>query len=335
MKHLAWSLAACLALAPAAAAQEGAPPAGEKPAAPARHVNRITDAAKGAFEAMERLMSSPLAQGLKDFQGTIEMATEFGKDSGMGEMPSMGMSFDVSFKMPRELQIAAKGGEKYAMFGPGFLDGMKDSVRSVVLRGIGVYLPLDQDEYDADLVTEEGKKVLVLTYYSAGEPKRTIRMVLADNGLPSIGTMSTFENGPGGAATEQKWRTSWVFAKDGEKFRLEKQVMETDTPMKLRIELQVSYADAGGFQMPIRFVTDMGMMKSGFRFSDLTVNGKKVDVGAPPAKPAAKPSLEDLKKAAEEKAKELQEKMKGGEKEGGEDEGEDEEGEDEGMEGGK
>jgi len=273
MKRLAWSLAALLSLAPAAIAQEGTPPAGgEKPAAaPAKHENKVTEAAKAAFEAWEKMMASPVAQGLKDFSGTIEMKMEMPGGGGreVKGMPSMGMSFSVVFKAPKDLTVGARGGE---MFPRQAAEGMKQGVASIVLNALGLYVPAGDEEFDADVVTENGKKVLVLTHFSKGVHTGSMRMTLDETGLPSFGTVTVKD---GSTPVEQKMKLSWVFAKDGDLHRLEKQIVET--PMG-NVEYQVSYADAGGFRMPTKFMTSMGGMKSGYRFTELTVNGKTVNL---------------------------------------------------------
>ena len=300
MKNAALSLAALLALAPAALPQDAPPPAAppaakpaDKPAAPARHENKVTAAAKAAFDAMQKLMASPVAKGLQNFTGTIEMKMEMGEGGGgdeMGGMPAMGMSFSLVFKAPDDLKVTGKGGE---MFGPQGSEGMTKGVRGLVLNTMGVYMPVGDDEFDADVVTEDGKKVIVLSTYEKGVPQGSVRIVLGDSGLPASGSIVTKQEMMG-KTVEQKAKISWVFAKDGDLYRMEKQIIET--PMApAPFEYRISYAEAGGFSMPTKFVMDMGMMKMGYRFTELTVNGKKVEIApeakkpAPAATPAAPP----------------------------------------------
>src|SRR5690349_10137622 len=68
--------------APGGAAAPTAPAAGEK------HVNKITDAAKAAFEKMDKIANSPVRQGLKEAAGTISSEMKMSMP-GAPEMPSM------------------------------------------------------------------------------------------------------------------------------------------------------------------------------------------------------------------------------------------------------
>lgn len=316
MKSLALSLAALLALAPASLAQEGAPAPKkeEAPAAPAaeKHVNKVSDAAKAAFEAAEKLLYSPVGLGLKELKGTIEMKMQMaGMEEEVEGMPQMGMSFTIEFKAPREMTVGAKGGE---MFGPGAGENMARSVKSLVLNSMGVIVPAGDDEYDADIVTENGKKILILTSYEKNVKQGEMRMTIGDNGLPTTGDMTMIERMPGGRTMEQKGKMGWVFAKDGDLWRLEKQTIEVPmapAPMEYRIE----YSEAGGFKVPTKFLMDMGGMAFGYRFTELTVNGKVVDLGG---------AKDGAPKTATPKAEEGGKGEKGGE-------GEKEDGEDDGM----
>lgn len=324
MKRIAWSLAALLAAAPAVLAQDApAPKSGETPAAPAapaRHENVVTEAAKAAFEAMEKAMSSPLAQGLKDFQGTIEMKMETMGRAGMS------MSVSVGFKAPRDLKVWAKD-EKAS--GPAF-EQLKEPVKGIVLNALGLYMPSGDDEFDADIVTENGKKVLVWTTYSK-TGTQTLRFGIGDDGMPTVGTFTAKEKMPGGMEMDQKGKFSWVFEKDGDLNRLQKQVFEVESPMAMKVEYVVSYSDAGGFKMPTKFVVELMGTKIGYRFTDLTVNGKKVELGAdakapakeggeakPPAK--APPGKDGMKEGGEGGKDEDGEEGEGGEDDEGDEE---------------
>ncbi|MCK6480135.1 MAG: hypothetical protein HUU06_01620 [Planctomycetaceae bacterium] len=297
MKRLSLTLAALLAVAPVSLAQEGAPkpeggaPAPAAPAAPAKHVNVITDAAKAAFEAMEKIMYSPVVQGLKDLTGTIEMKMEMAGMEGqdMGGGMGMGMSFDVTFKAPKDIKVGSKGGE---MFGPQ-ADGMKEGVKQIILNSLGIWVPVGDEEYDADLVTEEGKKVLVVTSYKDNKKQGVFRLTLADNYLPVAATATNeVEMMPGTKPVEQTVKMKWQFAKDGDLHRLEKWTVEVPM-MPTPIEYVLEYADAGGFKLPVKFVMDLSAMgmTSGYRFTSLTVNGKAVELpGAKKAEPAGTPT---------------------------------------------
>jgi hypothetical protein len=70
----------------AARAQDAAPaPAPKKEEAPARHENKVSDAAKALFEKYEKTLYTPVRGGLKDLRGTMTFEATAGGETGTGE----------------------------------------------------------------------------------------------------------------------------------------------------------------------------------------------------------------------------------------------------------
>jgi hypothetical protein len=69
--------AAVLCVPAAAGAQDAGPaPAPKKEEAPAKHVNKISDAAKALFEKYDKICYTPVRGGLKDLQGAVMLEVE-------------------------------------------------------------------------------------------------------------------------------------------------------------------------------------------------------------------------------------------------------------------
>lgn len=270
---------AAILVAPAAAAEEAPPP---KPEAPARHENKVTSEAKAAFEAWQKLLYRPTDHGLKELAGTVEMRHEMAGMEGMGGtgagMPDMTLRFAVSFRAPATMEVAAKGNSP--MFPPQAAEGMGRSLKSLLLNALGVFAPEGDDaEYDAEVAAEEGRKVLVVTTYEKGARQGAVRFTLDDRGLAASGAAVFTEKGPGGSATEVRARLGFEYAKEGDRFLLVKKKVEISIA-PAPFEYAVEYADAGGFRIPVKTTTGMQGMNMVYRFADLTVNGKKVDLPA-------------------------------------------------------
>ena len=143
-------------LAPAAYAQDGGamppappapPPAPVAPAKPAKHENKISDAAKAAFEAMESKLYNPVAMGLKEFTGKSAMTLEVPGMENMEGMPPMTVDFRVAFKAPEEFKIEASTDNPMLAQQTGSL---KAQVEHLLRAGQGQMKPM-QEEFDADL----------------------------------------------------------------------------------------------------------------------------------------------------------------------------------------
>jgi hypothetical protein len=308
------ALALALAFAPAALAQDPpmppppAPPApppapapkppaageGDKPAvpavpaAPAKHVNKVSAEAQAAYDNMKKVTYNPVALGLKDLKGTmvmkIEMAGQEGGE-GMEGMPEMTATFTIDFKAPRTLVV--DGTTDNPMLGQA-VDQMKKQVQQLFLYGTGTMEPAPDAEYDAEVVTEKGAKVLVLKLYEKNESKGEMRMTLDANGLIGKGSMTQMDPNMG---MEQTIEMSYQFSKDGDMYRMEK-VTISHPMLPEPMETVMSYTDVGTFKVltSIKSGGPMGM-SFGFKYTDLTVNGKKVELPKPaPKKEEAKPA---------------------------------------------
>jgi len=286
------------ALVPAALAQEGGsvPPGGppapppEKPAAPkapekpAKHENKISDAAKAAWAAMEKSIYSPVALGLKELKGKISM-TPPGMDPSMGGS----LDFQVAFEAPSKVTVeVATQDPMMAMQA----QQMKPQIQQVLSLGAGIFMP-GTEEYDADLEEKDGVKTLVVKIYEGEQRRGEMRLGLDAKGVPSKGNMKVTDPNSG---MELEMGLEFQFAADGDKVRLEKHRLQH--PMFGPVETTFTYVDAGGFKVLCGFETNietMGM-KMPARFTEMTVNGKKVELPAakaPEKEPEVKPAPAD------------------------------------------
>lgn len=297
MRNAAFALIAALAFAPAAFAQDPpAPPAGgatpapapakpdekpapAKPAAPAKHENKVTDAAKGAFEAIHKAMHDPVAAGLKELQGNLVFKIEFeameGMEDQMAAMEGMKIDFAVDFKAPTTLAVSGKTDNPMLEMQ---LEHTQRLVEMFLLFSSGVFEPKAGTEFDADVVTVEGKKSLVLSTFEKNVAGPVMKFGLEANGLPGKGTMTMIDPMMG---IEQTVDTEFKFQKDGEKFRFEKySITQPGSPEA--VEFAATYADLGGFRLlsgiQAGLQTPMGAAKLLFKYDSLKVNGTKVEL---------------------------------------------------------
>lgn len=304
MRSAVLSFAAVLAFAPAALAQEppappkppeppapAAPAPAPAPAAPAKHENRISAEARALFDAYEKTAYSPVALGLKELKGTMVMKMEMpGMEGmeGMEGMPDMSVRFGIDFKAPKTVSIDVKTDNPMLA---GNADQMKQGVRSLLLNSMGILEPSDDQEFDADVAVEAGAKTLVLKLYNRNKPMGDLRLTLDAGGLPTKGKMTAVDPDMG---MEQTIDIAFQYAKDGDRYRLEKQTI-TLSMMPEPMEYALTYAPAGDFKV----VSSMNMkgpmgMNFAYRFTELSVNGKKVELPSE-AKPETK--KEELKPA--------------------------------------
>lgn len=266
--------------APAAPAKPEEKPAPAKPAAPAKHESKVTDAAKAAFEAARKVLHDPVAAGLKDLQGKVSFTAEFeGLDEAQKEqmeaMGEMKIDYTVDFRAPNVLKIEGKTDNAMMEMQ---LDQTSKMFERFFLLSLGVLEPAADAEYDADVVTVDGKKFLAFKFYTKNEAQGDLKLGLDANGLPGKGTMTANDPMSG---MEQTIEVEVFFTKDGERFRFEKFVIQ-QPGLEGGMQFSASYADAGGFKLMSKTVaaikTEMGSMKLGFKYDSLTVNGKKVEL---------------------------------------------------------
>jgi hypothetical protein len=289
-------LAATALLAAPAMAQEGgpvpAPPAKEAEAP--KHVNKVSAAAKAALEKIASIVYTPLKGGLQDLTGAVKMEAEMGPagEGGRGRMGGAGridLTFAVAFKAPSDLKVEWKDlpgkeeADKAGGMGARMMQGMSERMGlavSRILRGtLEGFVPASDAEYDAELVVKEGVSVLILTTYLKGVEVSHQELTLDANGLPS--SIVTTSAGAGARAADGKTTGKFTYAKEGDLFRLEKMTMDGPRgPMEAKLE----YADAGKFKVvrSWELAPAGGPMKFVFRFSELVVNGKAVDLPASP-----------------------------------------------------
>ena len=265
-------------------AAPAAPAPAPAPAAPAKHENKITDAAKAAFDAMSKQLYNPVELGLKELQGKMKMVMQLpGMDESSG-MPPMVVDFAIAFKAPEDLTVTSSTDNPMLAQAA---DQLQDQVKHVFKLGVGS-AKFGPEEFDADLVEKDGAKVLVLKIFVKEEAKGEMRITLDANGLPTKGVMKQNDPNMGEVSIE----IGFNFVKEGEKYRLEKQVVQHPM-MPEPLSTVLTFQEAGGFKVPSAIDTTGGMgMTFTFRYTELTVNGKKVELPAEkaPEKPAEKPA---------------------------------------------
>jgi hypothetical protein len=313
----AFAFAVVAVLGGAALAQDGAKPpvppvppvAPTAPSKVEKHVNKITDAAKDVFARFDKLLYSPVKLGLKDLAGTVKMEMDLPPEmeSMRGQMPGMDLEFTVKFTAPDQVKVAAKekessGGAAAGM--GGMMDQMKGQmtkgVASIVRFMVGVYRPADDSEFDADATTTDGKTTLTITSYEKNVEIGTMEMTLSPEGLPDVGVMTSKEKleppavkpgmrerGAKGAAGDGKVTMHFVYGAEGSLRRLDKMTVEAPGAPAV-IEQTLSYADAdcGDAKIKIchRWTMSMGeMQKFGYRFTEMSINGKAVTLPKPEA----------------------------------------------------
>lgn len=300
-----WMIAAAaLCIVPAASAQDAPPAAPAKEAPAAKHENKVSPAAKAAFEKMASVMYTPLKGGLKDLSGAVKMEMEMGEGGGgqgrMGGMGKMELTFAVAFKAPADFKVewkdapAAAEGDEGAGMGrmmKGMADGMNAVVTRVLRSSIEGWVPAADDEYDADVKVENGVSTVLMTHYLKGVETSRQEMTLDANGIPTVAVTTEkvaaaapAHRGRGMGAADGKSTAKFTYAKEGDLFRLDR--MTLDGP-RGPMDLTLDYADAGKFKVvrSWEMAPAGGGMKFGFKFSELIVNGKPLDLSA--AAPAA------------------------------------------------
>ena len=254
------------------------------PAVPAKHENKLTDAAKAAFDAMAKQLYNPVELGLKELQGKMKMNMQMpGMDESSG-MPPMVVDFAIAFKAPEDLTVTASTDNPMLAQAA---DQLQEQVKHVFKLGVGS-AKFGPEEFDADVVEKDGAKTLVLKIFARNEPKGEMRLTLDANGLPTKGVMKQEDPNMGEVSIE----IGFTFVKEGEKYRLEKQVVQHPM-MPEPLATVVTFQEAGGFKVPSAIDTTGGMgMTFTFRYTELTVNGKKLELPAEkaPEKPAGTPT---------------------------------------------
>jgi hypothetical protein len=293
-------IAATVAFLASSASAQDMPKEAPKEAPPPKHVNKITPAAQAVFDKIGALMYSPLKGGLKDLTGAVKMEMEGaaageGRKGPMAAMGKMDLVFAVAFKAPADLKVelkdapgkaeAEKAGEGMgARMMKSMGEGMSLAVTRILRSTLEGFVPAGDSEFDADVKVENGVTTLLLTTYLKGAEVARQEITLDAGGIPSV--MVTTPKA-GGAAADGKSTAKFAYAKDGDLFRLEK--MTLDSP-RGAMEAKLAYADAGNFKVvrSWEMAPADGPFKFGFKFSEMIVNGKPVDLGSPAPKPEEK-----------------------------------------------
>jgi hypothetical protein len=290
----AWTIVAAALLAGPAAAQDAPKPADPpaKEEAPARHVNKVTDAAKAALDKLASLLYSPLKGGLKDLSGAVKMEVEAAGGERAGAMGKLDLTFAVSFKAPADLKVEwkdapvagegdeGKGAEMRISLTRRIAESMNLAVTRLLRSTVMGFVPAGDSEFDADLRVENGVSTLVITTYLKGAEVSREEITLDANGIPTL-AVSTAKDGARPRGADGKSTVKFSYAKEGDLFRLEKMTMDGPRgPM----EANLAYADAGNFKVvkSWEMAPAGGAMKFAFRFSEMIANGKPVDLGAKP-----------------------------------------------------
>jgi len=237
--------------------------------------------------------------GLTDLSGAVMMEIDAGAEGlGMGEMGKMDLTFAVAFKAPSDLKVEWKGapegtekegegGGMGARMMKGMAEGMNLAVTRILRSTIEGFVPAGDSEFDADVKVENGVTTLVITTFTKGVETSREELTLDGNGIPAV-MVSTPKNPPaapagggrrgmGAGPADGKSTVKFTYAKEGDLFRLEKMTLDSPRgPMEAKLE----YADAGKFKVvrSWELTPAGGPMKFAFRFSEMTVNGKVVEL---------------------------------------------------------
>ncbi len=271
-------LAAAVAAVLAAAARADDPPP-KTPPAPAqggaaatglpRHENKVSPEAKAAFEKMAKAMYSPVAKGLKELSGTLLVPAG----------PAGDIALKVSFKAPDSLHVEADAQSPMGAIA-------SQACESLLRLSLGMPRPSDEAEYDAEVATKDGKQVLTITRYRNGAESGRTEMTLGDDGLVAETTTRAEVQTPGSRRTVSR-SSVFTWGKVGDLSRLEK-LEEKRGAMQDRVVQTLHYTDVDGISLLTSWKTEfegMAMPAREVRYSELTVNGKKVDLQAPATTP--------------------------------------------------
>lgn len=266
-----------------------APKPAEKPAAPAKHVNKVTDAAKAALEVIRKGCYDPVTAGLKEYKGKLVLKIEM---EGMEEMEGMDfrVDFAVDFKAPSTLGIEATTDNP-------MLEAQVPQIKTLVERfarfSRGDFSPASDTEHDMDVAVEGDKKFLVIQTYEENTSRGALKLALGANGLPGKGVMTVMDPNMG---ISQDVSVECRFAKEGELSRIEKFVIDQGNGEDA-LEFSLAYVDAGGVKVmsgiSATIQTPMGPGAMDFRYETLSVNGKAVELPKkePKKKEEAKPAV--------------------------------------------
>jgi hypothetical protein len=204
----------------------------------------------------------------------------------MEGMPDMSVKFVIAFTAPKTLTVEASTENPMLM---NSVDQMKKGVEMMVFNGMGIMEP-QEAEYDMEVVTEGGVKSLVTKTYDKGAPQGELHLVVSAEGLATKGQMKVTDPNSG---MEQTFDLAMTYVKEGDRYRLDSQ--SVTVPMfPDPLVSKFTYSDAEGIKVLTGIETKgiMGMTL-GYKYSELTVNGKKVVLAeakketAPAAAPAA------------------------------------------------
>ena len=294
--------------APGEPAKPAVPTApGTNPAAK-RHENKISPEAKAAFEKMEKVSNCPVRQGLKEAAGTVEM-----------EMMGMPMSMKFTFEAPEKVRVETDPDAQgpMAMAGKQMSRGLERTLRPM----LGINRPADEDEFDAEFVKQDGRELLQITTYKQDVEQARTRLTLDANGLIASGTTTSQTQSPAQDKREVKAEFTFTWAKVGERYRLEK-IETSETGGRGpggggqgggggrgmgggmgggKVTISYTYTEVGDFAIATSWKVSMGdgVMVIDQRVTELTVNGRKVEIKKPEA-PAAPPVPTDGGEGAKE-----------------------------------
>ena len=284
-----------------------AEPTAPAPAAPAagKHENKVADAAKAAFDKIEKTANCPVALGLKAASGKITTG-------GMaGQTVAMKFTFAAPSAVHVELEPDAE--DQMATFGK----HMTGPTELTLRRAMGLIRPAEGGEFDADVTKKDGKEVLVVTTFKDGAEQDRAEYGLDANGLPAT-LASRTQIDMRGQKVEVKGDTVFTWTKAGDHFRLEK--AETTRSggrgAGQKQTVSFSYVEVGKFAFPASWKSQMTGMTFESRFEDLVIDGAKVEIKLPEVTKLKPKKSEESDDGDDE---DDEEDEKGGKKEGGKD----------------
>ncbi len=256
-------------IAASSAAQDQKPPVA--PPAPARAAeSSVTPEAKAALAKMNAAIDRPVAKGLRSMTGIVEVTSANGP-----------VTVDVSFAAPATFKAEASGRK----------EGLALGMLKAAMNGVG---PADDEPIDVETTRKDGHDILVLTSHgTAGWSSRSEYTLDAD-GLPVSG-LHTRTHVVGGVERVDNSTVSFVWSKIGETHRLAK--MEMTIGATTTMSTTLAYEEFDGIPIATSWKTEVvaGQRQAfDYRFTELTLNGKKVEIKSAKEAPSARGEATDV-----------------------------------------
>jgi hypothetical protein len=246
-----------LAFAHTARADDAKPPAPADPgatSAPTRHVNKVTDAAKAAFEKIAKAAGNPFGRGMKAATGVLTATTK-------GAATSMRFTLETPASIRVEADPKAKGDAAAAT---------ARSAETVLRMACGVFEPAENAEFDADVVKVDGRDVLQITSFD--NQTETSRTLIAVDGNGLVMSSSLHQSVQ---KRDVKTDSAFAWSKSGDAWKLDR---VTTGAGAARTTTRIVYAEEAGRVLPVAWRSETAAGAIEVRMTELVVDGTKADV---------------------------------------------------------